>query len=575
MFKLRKKEVGLILQQALIIASIISLTVVLAASSLGQQDLDHVIKVKELSLIQVILIKSYSYLFFMPFVFIFFLVFLAFMRGRLSFENLVGSRRLVFISRGVVIFLFFVGIINAAGFIYETSASQNQEMRFRQISSHAGKDINIILIVIDALRADHLGSYGYARKTSPVIDNFVRESTLFKNCYSQAPFTTPSVGSLLTSLYPRMHGATQRASALSQKVKTLAELLQQKGFLTYGYVTNPNLKTMFHFDQGFDFYDDNLIQDKFYYVALRRLPLFNKVISAATERRFDSTDKDNIDMAMPRIMKWLHRYKQENFFMYLHFMEPHEPYNPPWRYKQIFSYNRKDKVARDMAFYDGEIRFCDEYLGLLLEQLKTYGIYDKTLIIITSDHGEAFGEHNDYGHGHTIYQELVHVPLIVKHDEAFAPGKVVSEPVRLIDVMPTILGVAHVSYDGLEGCSLLGDNGDAMIKGSGEDVFLERIFDIEMRKEKHVLMGVVRDNHWKYLYAKNLENDSLVHQELYDLKSDPKELNNLVAQRAHIVGDLKRVLDRHDSYCSRLSLDEDSSGIDFGTMEQLRSLGYL
>ena len=307
-------------------------------------------------------------------------------------------------------------VLSLASFVVE---NQQRRIIYRAISSSARKDINVILITLDALRSDHLGCYGYGIDTSPHIDKFAQSYALFKNCYSQASWTIPSIASLFTSLYPSMHNAVVHGSVLPDKVTTLVELMQQAGYLTYAFTANAGIHQIFNCNKGksFDFFDNRLLSKTTYEESLRSLLLFKYFILGLIDKEVGGFEFDGIrKFSKSRIIPWLLKYKSNNFFMYLHFMDTHKPYWAPLRYKTIDPVLLKDKVLGEISLYDSTIRFTDDYINALLQELKALGIYDKTLIIITADHGEVFGGSllDKLGHGYSIYQGQLKVPLLIK-----------------------------------------------------------------------------------------------------------------------------------------------------------------
>lgn len=462
-------------------------------------------------------------------------------------------------------------ILSICGFLWE---NQKTTIHYKHIESKALTDTNVILIVIDALRADHLGCYEYKRPTSPHMDALAKEGFLFKNCYTQASWTKPSTASLLTSLYPPVHQAIYHGSALPDEAVTFAEILKEQGYLTYGYVANPNLKTIFNFDQGFDFYDDYLMRDKLYYAAMRNFqsnfPFFKKI----TGKTFCFSDRDNIKLANERIIPWLEKYKTNNFFMYLHYMDPHDPYSPPAPYDKMYPYVEGDINSKNISLYDGEIRFADEHIGRLFEKLKSLGVYDKTLIVITSDHGEAFGEHNDERHGHTVYNELLKVPLIIKHPGSEKANVRIKKQVRSIDILPSILDLLNISYKkSLDGASLSTLMGNNEKEDSGEYIYVNNNYD-----EIYVLEALVKNNYWKYIYTEKspLRNiEEVGHEELYDLIDDPRELNNLIKQHPEISKTMRKKLDFYKKHCEKQAMLPSQVELDKETIRNLKSLGYL
>lgn len=339
----------------------------------------------------------------------------------------------------------------------------------QQAPKHTSLDYNVILISIDTLRADHLGAYGYPRDTSPHIDAFAADSVQFNTAIAQAPSTLPSHASIFTGLIPVKHGSFAALQApISPEVSTLPEILSDAGFRTMSWNGGGLVGSLFGFGRGFDEYITDRDNDR-----------FADKVALATE--------------------WLDSNPNEKFFMFLHTYEVHDPYDPDPEYMALFdgdySGELPDKIdvsflakvnsgkeavsAEDVQHirnaYDGEIRSMDEAFGKLLAYLKAQGLYDDTLIIFTSDHGEEFGEHGGVGrHFFTLYDELLHVPLIIKMPGLKMAGSVVDEQVRGLDILPTVLDVLAVNADlDIDGQSLIslmqGKPGEKLIAVSQQD----------------------------------------------------------------------------------------------------------
>jgi len=276
---------------------------------------------------------------------------------------------------------------------------------------------HIILISIDTCRADCLSCYGCQQKTTPNIDKLARQSVLFENVISAVPVTLPSHSTMLTGTIPHYHGAhTNNNYRLGEFNVTLAEMLQEKGYKTAAVIAAFVLDARFGLSQGFDSYNDRFLG--------KREPGF------VLERRAAETSKLAIN--------WLAEHANEDFFLFLHYFDPHAEYIPPEPFASNFRENP----------YLGEIAYTDYCIGKVIDKLKSLGIYDSALLIVTSDHGESFGEHGEYTHGYFIYNTTIRVPLIFK-----LPGtnnaKRVKDIVGLIDVTPTILsqlGIAGPSH---------------------------------------------------------------------------------------------------------------------------------
>ena len=306
---------------------------------------------------------------------------------------------------------------------------------------------NVLLVSIDSLRADHLGSYGYARDTSPAIDALAREGVLFENAISSAPWTVPAHMTLLTALPPEVHDVVTIRQQLSPDAVTLAEVLQAAGWETAAFVSGPTVMAHFGFDQGFALYDESTVE-----VSPKKI---GDVV----------TSPGLVDLVNGWLARWSDAGRRAPFFVFLHMWDVHYDYVPPPEYVRRFDpdytgdvdtrhFETNPRLHRDMdprdlahviALYDGEIRFTDDHLARIFAELRVLGALDDTIVVVTSDHGEEFFEHGQKGHAKTLYEEVLRVPLVVRYPRRIAAGRRVAEPVRLMDVAPTILGLAGVA----------------------------------------------------------------------------------------------------------------------------------
>ena len=374
---------------------------------------------------------------------------------------------------------------------------------------------SIILISVDTLRADHLGCYGYHRKTSPSVDAFAGESMLFSRCFAQAPITRPSCGTIVSGYYPHELKVFKNNDKLPAPVTTVAELLREEGYRTIGVVSNFMLHRGAGFEQGFDYYDDKMDEME----LVRRIP----------ERIAEKTTDAAINL--------LRLHHRNRFFLWIHYQDPHGPYTPRPPCDAMFaagsngdrelpvnetvsgmggipSYQDLDGIRsynHYVAQYDGEIRYFDEHFGRLVAELKALGLYDNSVIIFTADHGEGMGEHDYYfAHGEYVYNSLIHVPLIIRHGAREAGIR--EDYAQLADIVPTILGAAGITADGtLHGSDLLeGTPGDRHILS-------------EMPGKYSIIEGGLKLVH----HAE--ANEYL----LFDLANDPDERINLLDDAAY------------------------------------------
>ncbi len=291
--------------------------------------------------------------------------------------------------------------------------------------------------MVDTLRADHLGAYGYDRPTSPNIDRFATDATLFTEMTAQTSWTRPAVASVFTGLNPQVHGINGRADAIPDSVELLAEIFQEMGWDTAAVITNGNVGKKFGFDRGFEIF--NWLRER------AQLPEVHQLSDKVNEQAFP----------------WLeNRSPERPFLLYLHTTDPHGPYTPRSPYREQFapevtdpSQGSNDRIAemsqgaraddelvRSLRnLYDAEIAFNDEAFGALLEKLRALGLYDSTLIILLSDHGEEFGEHAQLAHGKSLFDEQLKVPLVIRFPDGRGVGATVDSIARQIDILPTLL----------------------------------------------------------------------------------------------------------------------------------------
>lgn len=439
---------------------------------------------------------------------------------------------------------------------------------------------NLILITIDTLRADHLGVYGHARDTSPRIDAVAGQGAVFTQAQVQWPKTGPSVASMMSSTYCAINGARALRIRLDDKLVMLAEVLRDAGFYTTAFVANVNVGRYFNFTQGFEevheMWDHSL--------GLR---------TQNTGTAFLSNEE-----ITARVVKWLRSRHDQRFFLWVHLLDPHGPYEPPpslagrFVHDDVFAarpeivpperipeYQRSDtlKTMGDyIAAYDAEIVSSDAAVGAILDEVDALGLRERTLLVITADHGESLGEHEHYfDHGRYAYEACTRVPLILRHPAWIQPGMRIDAPVALLDLVPTVLDYLDVApelpvqqFQGRSLRPLL--EGDA---GTPSPVF------IEARSGQRA----VRSGRWKYIYDPRVSLPELpvvALRQLYDIQTDPMETRNLAAEHPDVVRQCEALLARWsqlvqwsgETFQGERVPDE---AIDRAVLEQLHSLGYV
>lgn len=427
---------------------------------------------------------------------------------------------------------------------------------------------NIILIVVDTLRADHLGVYGYPRETSPNIDAFAHDALLFRHAYTPRPKTTPAMASLFTSSPPHVHGVRRIPQALPEAVLYMPEELQRQGYTTAAVVSNSAAGRDFGFARGFDFW-----------------------------KQPGDVGGHVTDTALSRLDSIEGSKDGRPFFLWVHYLKPHAPYQPYPEYHSMFvgdtlwaesqlpfsehkfgSYRELPQVVNIdgnsnpyyyIAEYDAEIRSVDAEIGRLLGGLRTRGLYDSSIIVLTADHGESLGDHDYYfDHGMLPYDACGRVPLVIRH-----PGlkpKVVDSPASLLDIFPTLLPVVGLAVPG----EAMGIDLFAAAKAgdSERQIFAESGYNVQPQIS-------VRKNGWKLIYNPSKAERKSLHMrtyELYNTANDPLEEKNLAGQGLDIERTLARALSNWLASWKDYSLPEERAMvISDETMNQLRALGYV
>jgi len=439
---------------------------------------------------------------------------------------------------------------------------------------------NLVLVTVDTLRADHLGAYGYVRDTSPEIDGLARDGVRFDRAVVQWPKTTPSLASLHTGVYPSTSGVTRHTQqAVPARYATLAERLAEAGYATAAVVTNGNLASAYGFDQGFGSYVE-------------------------TWRAETADDPERGAHVTDAALGWLEaRSDDRPFFLWVHYVDPHAFYEPPAPFDGMFVgdahydpslraplkpraaediggipsralLGNQDEVAYYVAQYDAEIRYADQEIGRLLRRLRSDDLGPRTAIVFSADHGESLGEHDYYfEHGRLPYDDCVRVPLIVRLPGGTGGGRIIAAPVQVLDLLPTLLGLAGVPVPAeAEGRSLQPLLADGSDPGRSPQAFTESGYTDAWQR-------AVRDERWKLVWMPDPEDRALVdgaEWSLYDLAADAGETKNVASEHPTEVGRLRSVL---ETWMRRPQAAPVTAArapkIDRDTEERLRKLGYV
>jgi arylsulfatase A-like enzyme len=443
---------------------------------------------------------------------------------------------------------------------------------------------NIILISLDTVRPDHLGCYGYQRNTSPAIDLLAADGVLFKNTYSTTSWTLPGHVSLLTSLNCLNHQVYFPLQKMTPDAPTLADILRTLQFYCAAFTGGGYLSETYGFSKGFDSYQEiRLHGDQ----AIRL---------------------DEAERLAQLASLWLEDNKDKNFFLFLHTYQPHDPYanmspigkefleeESKWeqvkmgillderggRYHAQFSDEEKQNI---IALYDGDIKYTDTFfVQPIMDKLKELGLYEKSLIILTSDHGEEFFDHEAWLHDHSVYDEGIRIPLIVKFPDAEFKGTQIENIARITDIMPTILDRASIKINRqrFDGVSLV-----PLINGKEKK---QRTFvsDVALREFKMSpsVISINKDN-FKFILNKKISSPYIRRSvqnfdgsqiELYDLEKDPGETKNLAANIAfrdlcfELLDDINRLYEKAEELQKR----QDEVTLDQSLRERLKALGYI
>jgi len=403
--------------------------------------------------------------------------------------------------------------------------------RIRKLS----KDTNVIICVVDAARADHFGAYGYTRETTPTFDIMTKEGCLFERHYSQAPSTLPSTASLYSSKYPDTHGVNHSEYFKEGPIEIQPEAeftfpigMEAAGYKTALFCANNSASPVYGIGLGF--------QEAYYHKSLKPYIL-------------DGEGKFTPEVLVRAFDQWLQKNKDEKFFAYVHFIPPHRPYEqkeemtklfegktPPDFYadnytphKYLFPVNDTRGGSREhpsmpewINLYDSNLHYGDWAVGEIRKLLEKNEIYDNTIFIITSDHGEGFGEHGYIWHSGGIYDEVTHIPLVIKLPGETVPGRKISALTQTIDLLPTVYDLLNIPFPGQEvqGKSLL-----PLLAGQAE-----KVRDYSFTKSNEPAKYMIRDFEYSLLVY-----DTPEWRALYDAQKDSAQKENIIADKPEAV----------------------------------------
>ncbi len=411
---------------------------------------------------------------------------------------------------------------------------------------------HLLLVTIDTLRADCSSVYGHARQTTPTLERLAREGQVFEHAYSPLPLTGPAHATLMTGLYPRRHGVVANGQALGPSPATLAERLRSAGFATTAVVSAFPLDPRFGLARGFERFDAEFPAAS---ASLLRSTWEGRLLDRPLDRRGAATTD--------RALVELERARRQRLFLWVHYFDPHTPYDAPPDQRALFPPGVGDQAARQAA-YEAEVHFADAQLGRLLDGLERLGLRGQTAVAVTADHGEGLGEHGQAEHGERVYDEQTRVPLVVAWPAGLPRGLRHDREVGLVDLAPTLLGLVGVA------ASPGGDGLDLGPVLRGQAQLAERTFFLEAGyfDRTRGQAGVVGRR------TKHVRSHAPggAREELYDLRRDPRELDDLAPRRPELVAELAELL---AGWTRRHRLTPRPKVRDGADQEALRALGYL
>ena len=406
--------------------------------------------------------------------------------------------------------------------------------------------MNVVLVTFDTTRADHVGCYGNGTVSTPRIDDLAAQGVLFRHAYSSIPITLPSHTSMMTGKTPLSHGVRDNGLfVVPDEEVTLAELLSGNGYACAAAVGSYPLIAKFGLDQGFELFDDD--------VKSQWEDHLGRQVRSKQALYFDERRAARVNDA---VLPWLSEHSSRPFFLWVHYFDPHQPLDPPPPYDQLYA-NR---------LYDGEIAYADECLGTLLDELRRLDVYDRTIVVFASDHGEGHGDHGEQTHSMLLYDTTIRVPLVIRVPGGVA-GQVVEDRVGLVDITPTILDLLDVSPPGdLDGRSLVPflRGGDPTPSAASRELYVETLSP-RLVNGWGELRGILTGD-YKYVHGPR--------PELFNLTTDGRELKNLIDDEPEVAADLRSRLERllaavdGTGPSAATQLDEESR-------RRLAALGYL
>ncbi|MCO6430823.1 MAG: sulfatase [Deltaproteobacteria bacterium] len=447
-----------------------------------------------------------------------------------------------------VLYLIAIAGLGLAAYLY----SKPGVLRGGAKAIETCEGCNVVVVLIDTMRADHLPFYGYSRDTAPFLSSMASKSVVFERAFATAPWTAPSTASLFTSLYPSQHGVVTGYAAskrlqrkqkgitmnrIPAKIQTLGEFMKSAGYPTIAVTDNINISKPMGFHRGFDYFEN---------YRSRGAEAVNKKASEFLDKVKD----------------------QGPYFLYLHYMDPHSPYleRGDW-FKQCLASTGGSEREKTVCAYDSEMRYLDSQISELFHR---YSILENSIVFIVSDHGEEFWEHGRLGHSKTLYKEVLHIPFVFYHPRRH-PARI-AENVLITDVLPTLARLLSIEpsarWEGKDLVSFI----DSPQRRNDRVLLSERLRHPAQEEPKWWKRSVIEDK-WHYIRTEDLTGP--LERELYDLEIDFAETANIYSESEKIGLEMEQEFENYPPLAWLPESESFDVELDAGTVDQLRTLGYL
>ena len=453
-------------------------------------------------------------------------------------------------------------------------------------------EMNLILITIDCLRADHLSCLGYSKRTTPNLDYLASNGALFTQAISVSDWTPQSFVAILTSTYPQMYRGELH---ITNRRTTIAQVLKDHGYHTAAFHSNPFLSSYHGYHKGFDTFDDSIPKNHRKSTLSKAKELAKSIMGTSSKlykvliqihaATMAANPSAKAQVLNKKAISWLHD-NPNNFFLWIHYMDVHGPYYPqgiisPFERYRLWKLNHQkahtpEEINELIHLYDAEVSYVDEMIGSFWHILKRNNVLDNTFVIVTADHGEEFMEHGHYGHGSYLYDELIHVPLIIVGPGL--EGQVISQQVSLLDLAPTILDILKIEkpkaflgnslFPLINGNRATTGNSEAISETQSElDVTTRRGMRPQLQLDAERRMISIRTSKWKYIYTKGKQD------QLYDLEDDQNETKNVIDIKSEIAAELRAKIMAHIEFKDKSIPNEEA--VIKERVRQLRGSGKI